>query len=161
MGWRRFLKEDAERKVEWERIQVLENEKLRREAEALAKLASERKEARQREQSAKPIRSRPSRKPLSETVGISASSTPAPAAPVPLSTSLRHRITAKILQSEEEAAHGAEDDMTSARNPSFHAKLVENDASGWGEARIVRITEQPPAAFIVNQGTGGSNEIET
>lgn len=46
LGYLRYLKEDEERKVENERVQLLEQEKMRREAEALARLAEERKKAR-------------------------------------------------------------------------------------------------------------------
>lgn len=46
MGYLRYLDEDKERHKENERVQRLEMEKMKREAEALARLAEERKKAR-------------------------------------------------------------------------------------------------------------------
>jgi len=131
MGWRRFLKEDAERKVDWERIQILENDKMRREAEALAKMASERNEARlrerQKEQDSKLLKRRPPKKTLTGTVGIPNTTTPGPAV-VQIPTSLKHRITAKIIADDEEEEEAEEKEAAARKLAAASA------AASWAAA---------------------------
>jgi hypothetical protein len=131
MGWRRFLKEDAERKVDWERIQILENDKMRREAEALGKMAAERKEARlrerQKEQDSKLLKRRPPKKTLTGTPGIPNTTTPGPAV-VHIPTSLKHRITAKIIADDEEEEEAEEKEAAARKLAAASA------AASWAAA---------------------------
>lgn len=140
MGWRRFLKEDAERRIDWERIQILENDKMRREAEALAKMAAERKEARllerQKEQDSKLLKRRPPKKTLTETMGIPSTVSPGPPV-VHIPTSLKHRITAKIIADDEKEQEAEEKEavvrkIAAATAAASWAAAVAAGSSGSG-----------------------------
>eukprot|EP00624_Nannochloropsis_granulata_P001526 evm.model.NODE_17513_length_31895_cov_24.001411.11 len=146
MGWRRFLKEDAERKVDWERVQILENDKMRREAEALAKMAAERKEARllerQKEQDSKLLKRRPPKKTLTGTVGIPNTVSRGPAV-VHIPTSLKHRITAKIIADDEKEEEAEENEaaarkLAAASAAASWAAAVAAGSSGSGVMPVRR-----------------------
>lgn len=146
MGWRRFLKEDAERKVDWERVQILENDKMRREAEALAKMAAERKEARllerQKEQDSKLLKRRPPKKTLTGTVGIPNTVSRGPVV-VHIPTSLKHRITAKIIADDEKEEEAEENEaaarkLAAASAAASWAAAVAAGSSGSGVMPVRR-----------------------
>ena len=139
MGYLKSVRDDEERKVENERVQRLEQEKMRREAEAVARLAEERKKARLREQAvartvsnsasvgASGSGSAGARPKVTKTASSSASLPPPPV--VPVTTSIKHRISQMIAHADRVA--------TAAMDP----KETMANASGGGRGGVVAVPQ--------------------